>query len=479
MEESRAAKIAKLDPDNYKSAKDVLDEQQSAICKRKREEGDADVRDERLGSVSLAKSSDATDTTPAKRAKKQERGEKHSLNRSIEPAENSNRRTKMPKPEKQLTLDHHRKGQGKPNAENNQSHVDAKEEGRNEDLTPYQDASKYGYVYDQSQEYSRPQQSEQSQSSGNVNSNITDIPSSPASPLSPSRSSGFDGSTHHSGSSSLTSIDLHPSSDHPSTREATKEFARHGQSNPENDPAQLKIRLQARIETLRAARKADGPNGAPARNRQDLLDARRQKEEMRKAHKKEQRRKLKEEEALKKAETLAKGSPLLSPGSPASAFTDTNSNLSFGRVDFGNGQRTSADLGTINQPKKGSKGPSDPATALVGAQNKEARLAGLDSEKRKDITEKDSWLKAQKRAQGECMRDDTNLLKRTLKRKQSQKKKSERDWRERLESVKKREDRRQKKREANLSKRREARGKKSKARAGFEGSFRTKTSSNK
>ena len=80
------------------------------------------------------------------------------------------------------------------------------------------------------------------------------------------------------------------------------------------------------------------------------------------------------------------------------------------------------------------------------------------------------------------MRDDTNLLKKTLKRKEKQKKKSEKEWGERLEGVKRAGEVKQKMREDNLAKRREEKGKKSstkvkgskKKRPGFEGSMRTK-----
>lgn len=215
-----------------------------------------------------------------------------------------------------------------------------------------------------------------------------------------------------------------------------------------------------------------------------MIDSRRHKEELRKAQKKEMRRKQKEEEAQERDEILARGSPLLSPASPSSARSE-GLNYAFGNVQFSDGQKLSADLSGLIQPRKTPKGPSDPATALRAAQNKDSRLAALDEGKRANIAEKDSWVNARKRAQGERIRDDSNLLKKTLKRKQSQKKKSEKEWKERIEGVKKREAIKQRKREANLKQRRDekgGRGKKgkgAKARPGFEGSFRAKASSGK
>ena len=307
---------------------------------------------------------------------------------------------------------------------------------------------------------------------------------STASSTSPERSPNFDTPMDHSGSSSVSSIQPSISSDNQRTHDDTKDAPAPFTPTSKPDPAEIQARFQSRIEALRAARKADGPNGAPARNRQELLEARRQKEAARKLHKKELRQKAKEDEARKKAETLARGSPLLSPGSPMSPSADPSiNNFSFGRVNFEGGEQASASLDSILDRKGKQKGPSDPATALVAAQNKQQRLASLDSAKQSDMVEKDTWLNAKKRAQGERIRDDTSLLKKTLKRKQKQKKKSEKEWGDRIEGVQKGQEMKQKKREANLKKRKEEKGgkgkqsKKPKARAGFEGSFRAKAPS--
>lgn len=265
---------------------------------------------------------------------------------------------------------------------------------------------------------------------------------------------------------------------------------------PKAAPGELRSRLQTRIEELRAARRADGPNGKPARNRQELLDARRQKEEQRKAHKKSLRRQAKEEEERQKAETLARGSPLLSPasfnargsplmspgtGSNATTPGEATNNFSFGRIAFGQGQEASAHLNDVMNIKD-PKGPSDPRTALQAAAKKQAHLASLDPATRAEREEKDMWLNARKHAHGERVRDDTSLLKKTLKRKEKQKAKSTKEWSERLEGIKYAQSLKQKRREDNLAKRKEEKGvkkgngkKKEKAkrkpRPGFEGGF--------
>ncbi|KFY58494.1 hypothetical protein V497_04794 [Pseudogymnoascus sp. VKM F-4516 (FW-969)] len=254
------------------------------------------------------------------------------------------------------------------------------------------------------------------------------------------------------------------------------------------DPDLLKARLAARIEALRAARKADGPNGAPARNRQELMESRRKKEEQRRAHKKELRNQARAEEDARREEALAsvRDSPASGIMSPAIHTAEAN-NFSFGRVAFADGQQLTDDLSTLlNAPKK--RGPQDPATALQAAENKRLRLAGLDDGKRADIEEKDMWLAAKRHAHGEKVRDDGSLLKKTLKRKEKAKKKSEKEWGERKEGIAKGQAIRQKKREENLQKRKDSKGVKGKkggkpapkkgakpkSRPGFEGSFTNK-----
>merc|ERR1711939_88499 len=136
------------------------------------------------------------------------------------------------------------------------------------------------------------------------------------------------------------------------------------------------------------------------------------------------------------------------------------------------GQELSEDLTALkNAPKK--RGPQDAASALKATEKNRLRLAGLDETKRADIGEKE--------------RDDTSLLKKTLKRKEKSKKKSEKEWSERKEGVAKSQAMKQKKREENLQKRRDGKGVKSKgskgksvkgkkpkvkSRPGFEGSFK-------
>jgi len=245
------------------------------------------------------------------------------------------------------------------------------------------------------------------------------------------------------------------------------------------DSAALRARLAARIQALRDARKADR-DGKPIRTREELLESRRQKQAERKAHKKELRMKAKMEEERKREEALASAreSPLgiLSPN----IDLDEQNNFTFGRVAFDDGTQLSHNLThVLNKGPK--KGPSDPKSALLKLENQKKRLETMDEEKRKDVEEKEAWLTARRRAEGEKIKDDEKLLKKAVKRKDSLKKKSTKEWTARKEGVAKSIKDGQKKREENIRKRRDEKllgkagkkkgAKKSKGRAGFEGSF--------
>jgi hypothetical protein len=326
---------------------------------------------------------------------------------------------------------------------------------------------------------------------------------SPASPSSLPQSPLFDTINNiHSGTSSTSSII--PPTIQPEANKAPSPFQK--RKIPALDPAELRARWDARMALHRAQRGLDSLDSSTARSRQELMESRRRKEEKRQAHKKELRAQAKLEERERREAALqaslrnspvsfasgSNASPIL--GSPLRPQSDDEpTSFSFGRIAFADGQTLSPTASTLLDPRK-RKGPSDTSTALLAAEHKRQRIAGLDDSKRADIEEKDRWLNARKRVHGERVRDDTSLLKKTLKRKEKAKKKSEGEWRTRLEGVEKGKEMRQRKREDNLRKRKDEKGSKSKGkskskstpsksktkgkksagRPGFEGSFRAK-----
>jgi hypothetical protein len=487
--------MAKLDPDNFKSAKDVLDERQAAARKRKRDEegagsdeanGDdddngrdrsekprqgqkvddqkakkrkiADKSQSRPESEQLADRDDKDDTEEQKKRRKAEqRAAKRERKRAkFEKSRAKRERQKARKQEAVANEPKARDGDNGDDAEVREEPEDNAEMVEGIDIT------------------------------GESTSMVQPADSSSASP-SPALDSPILSPQSHSGGSSVSSI-IPPPELAPLAKLKPQPPMTQTLSRPDDASQAAKERLEARLAELRAARKADGPDGRPARNRQELLEMRRKKEEERRAQKKELRRKAKEEEARKQEEEIARrfspggsGSLLASPRSPM----EPGNNFSFGRVAFGDGAQADTSLATIMEQRH-HKGPADPATALRAAQSKKSRLSGLDEVKRAEIEEKDMWLNAKKRAHGERVRDDTSLLKKALKRQESAKKKSEKEWQGRLEGVAKGQEIRQRKREDNLRKRKEEKGSKGKKnkskkvkRPGFEGSFKGRTGGGK
>ncbi|CAL5867351.1 uncharacterized protein PFLUO_LOCUS1567 [Penicillium psychrofluorescens] len=456
-EQAREAKRAKLDPESAKTAKDVMDEN---ARKRKREAGarDSDSSDGELGSEAPKEGLNRGNAKP----KKQKQAEDPAAAaKSAADAEARKNEREEKKAQKKATQKEKKKAKETAKKEKQNQQAEKPAPAKPEEASEAEDDDEDGEDVAAEEGFSFQMDQPSSASS---------TPNSP------------DASNPQSGSSSISSIV-------PPTNSESKPL--------KPTPEELKQRLQKRLDELRAKRHADGLNGKPARNRQELIEARRQKAEQRKTHKKELRQKAKEEEQLKNDEAMARrfspggsGSLLASPRSPVDSVGSASNNFSFGRVVFTDGQLADSSLSGVSD-KPTQRGAKDAAGQLKVAEAKKARLAEMDPEKRADIEEKDRWLNAKKRAHGERVRDDTSLLKKALKRKESAKKKSEREWRERIDTVARAKDHKQTKREDNLRKRREEKGNKGskgkkaagggkkKARPGFEGSFKAKTGGKK
>ncbi|OQE45949.1 hypothetical protein PENCOP_c001G04375 [Penicillium coprophilum] len=478
-EQAREAKRAKLNPEAAKTAKDVMDEN---ARKRKREDGtlESDSSDGELG-TETPKEGLQRGTANVKKQKQVEKTDKPDAAKTAE-AEARKKQKEEKKAQKKAAQMEKKKAKDAARKEKVQ-------QAKKPSTTPTEDseksASKPNGIATKDTEVSEDEEDDDQEDGGvveegfSVEFNIE--PETPSSAPSTTDSPSLDASNPQSSTSSTSSI-VPPS--------ASTE-AKSSEPKPlKHTPEELKQRLQKRLDELRAKRHADGLNGKPARNRQELIEARRQKADQRKAHKKELREKAKIEEEKKNDEAMARrfspggsGSLLASPRSPAESVGSASNSFSFGRVMFADGQQTDA-TGTNVRDKPKTSGARDPGAQLKAAEAKKARLEEMDPTKRADIEEKDMWLNAKKRAHGERVRDDTSLLKKALKRKETAKKRSEREWGDRMDAVAKFRGERQNKREENLRKRREEKGtkggkkksssggKKKAARPGFEGSFK-------
>ncbi|KAG0159195.1 hypothetical protein PDIDSM_6716 [Penicillium digitatum] len=461
-EQAREAKRAKLNPEAAKTAKDVMDEN---ARKRKREDGtlESDSSDGEMG-TELPREGLNRGTANIKKQKQVEKTDKPDAAKAAE-AEARKKQKEEKKAQKKAAQMEKKKAKDAARKEKSQ-------QGKKLSTIPTEDSEKSATKPNGN----AAKDTEASEDEEMKTTKMT-VLLRKGSPL----SSTLDASNSQSGTSSISSI-VPPS--------ASTE-AKSSEPKPlKHTPEELKQRLQKRLDELRAKRHADGLNGKPARNRQELIEARRQKAEQRKAHKKELREKAKIEEEKKNDEAMARrfspggsGSLLASPRSPAESIGSASNNFSFGRVMFTDGQQTDI-TGTNVREKPKTSGARDPASQLKAVEAKKARLEGMDPAKRADVEDKDLWLNAKKRAHGERVRDDTSLLKKALKRKGTAKKKSAREWRDRIDTVAKSKEQRQAKRDENLRKRRDDKGtkggkkkssssgKKKAARPGFEGSFK-------
>ncbi|XP_017882505.1 surfeit locus protein 6 homolog isoform X2 [Ceratina calcarata] len=117
----------------------------------------------------------------------------------------------------------------------------------------------------------------------------------------------------------------------------------------------------------------------------------------------------------------------------------------FSKFDF-------SEIGTKRKPPK-----KDVKKILVELKQKKEKLKELEQlgekEKAQQIKEKNAWKSVLAKAGGEKVRDDPDLLKKTLKRKEQMKKQSAKKWESRLENVQKGVRERQEKRQENIMKR--------------------------
>lgn len=223
---------------------------------------------------------------------------------------------------------------------------------------------------------------------------------------------------------------------------------------------ELQERLKKSIDDLRAKRKAQNNNSIHSRD--ELLRKRLKRKHDRKEQiqkKKEKRRKTNDMVGMDLPESQATES------AKATKTKEVEENVSFGKIVFDE---------EVAQKKK--KGPTDTLGRLKQAEAKKEKLEKLksvDKEKAEALEEKIQWSKAMKMVEGEKIKDDPKLLKKTLKREQKLKERSAKKWNDRQKTVARQMKEKQKKREENIKARmmnKKGKGAKGKKRHGLEGS---------
>ncbi|KAJ3416531.1 hypothetical protein HDV05_001268 [Chytridiales sp. JEL 0842] len=208
--------------------------------------------------------------------------------------------------------------------------------------------------------------------------------------------------------------------------------------------AELKEKVQKRIADLRAKRGAASNEKEVvkgAKSRSEILEKRLSK---RKA-KKEMLKKKKEQNSKTGKDIAGMNIPVDPKPKPSGATREVTENISFGKIDF-----ASAD--DPDNPKK-RKGPTDALGQLRKIEARTSKLEELKAtnpEKAASIEEKAKWNKMLKMAEGEVVKDDVKLLKKTVKKKEKMKAASGKEWMDRKMAVRKSMLDKQKKRSDNL-----------------------------
>ncbi|CCE86844.1 Piso0_005361 [Millerozyma farinosa CBS 7064] len=274
-----------------------------------------------------------------------------------------------------------------------------------------------------------------------------------------------------------------------------KELSPDEQKKKSENLQKLREKLTAKIDSLREKRRAPGTKsvGAP-KSREQILAERKHREELKRQEKlKRKRDELDDEDDEGENEADDDG---FSSESDSDAEAKEKQVL-FGNIQFKDGSMVTSDLERVRSgvEKKKQKGPAnnDIKAHLLKLEQKRRKLQELSPEEKEKQREKEQWQKALAQAEGIKIKDDPKLLKKALKRKEKQKAKSEREWRERKQIVKDTIAAKQKRREENLKARSESKGKKGKKspklkkftgtvnksgsgkkRAGFEGTAKSK-----
>ncbi|ODV69207.1 SURF6-domain-containing protein [Hyphopichia burtonii NRRL Y-1933] len=223
----------------------------------------------------------------------------------------------------------------------------------------------------------------------------------------------------------------------------------------------LREKLSSKINTLREKRKAPGTkNGGAVKSRDQILEERKRKEEIRKQEK--LKRKHEEVEADSESESEDEDEV----NNEGNKKPENEDSVLFGNIVFQDGSRVTSDLNRLRDSadKKKMKGPAnrDLKAHLTKLEQKKRKFAQLSPEEQLKQKEKDQWQRVMSQAEGVKLKDDEKLLRKAIKRKEKQKLRSEIEWKDRKQVVKDTVAARAKRREENLKSRKDNKGKRGK-----------------
>jgi len=208
--------------------------------------------------------------------------------------------------------------------------------------------------------------------------------------------------------------------------------------------ADLKERLHAEIADLakqRHASEEDAGKGSNQRKRKKAEKAA-QKEEEGEDGEPKQRREQKKQKMQREKPSQQKDEAEDDDDGEDSQGSDGEEDIQFGRVLT----KDESQSKFLNKPKR----KVTKEKLLAKAEQFEEFIANADEEKRKEILEKKSWKDALAKATGTKVKDNATLLKKSIKREDKKKKKSQGVWKDRYAKVESEKQARQDKRNANI-----------------------------
>lgn len=175
------------------------------------------------------------------------------------------------------------------------------------------------------------------------------------------------------------------------------------------------------------------------------------------------KKRLEERNLKRKLMKANKETSLLSPKTEGQVKVvkpvyNSEGKMVFSKFDF---SETGAENEDSNRKKKQ---PKDPQKILKMLEKKNEKLSEIETtegeNKVQEVKEKEAWKKAVERTQGVKVKDDPELLKKSVKKKLEKKKHSKKKWKGRQETVQKRQQEVQSKRSQNIEKKKDEKKKK-------------------
>ncbi|EDO15263.1 hypothetical protein Kpol_461p17 [Vanderwaltozyma polyspora DSM 70294] len=230
----------------------------------------------------------------------------------------------------------------------------------------------------------------------------------------------------------------------------------------------LRSILQSRIQQMREKRKAPGTrvDGAPS-SREAILEQRKHKATLRKEKKEIENTNKSDSEDDDDEEDLDDinddiDDDITSQSSKKRKMNDhLAKDIMFQNIEFDDGDRATSDLQRIRKaPKNSGPAKNDIKAHLKLLEAKKNKLESKDELEQIKLKEKEKWQKTMLLAEGVKLKNDEKLLRKALKRKETKKRKSAIEWKERQRAVSATISERQKRREENLQIRKDNKGKK-------------------